>query len=94
MTKKVKLVLHDDAIQELLKSPGIVADLNRRAEQIATQAGPEFEITNKIHKQRAVVNVEDKTEGSMFREAETGKLARAVEAAGMEIVTGKKRGRR
>lgn len=94
MTKKVKLQLHDDAIQALLKSPGIVADLNRRAEQIATQAGPEFEITNKTHKERAVVNVGDKTDGSMFREAETGNLARAVNAAGMEIVTGKKRGRR
>lgn len=94
MAKKVRVELHDEAIQALLKSPGIVADLNRRAEQIAAQAGPEFEITNKTHKQRAVVNVEDKTEGSMFREAQTGHLARAVDAAGMEIVTGKRRGRR
>lgn len=66
-------------MKELLHAPEIRERLTDAAEAVAAAAGPNFEVQQWDRPARAVVNVIDPTPGALFREAATGKLARAVE---------------
>lgn len=74
-----KVELNHEGMAELLKAPGVVADLKARMERVRAQVGDGYTVEEVDHPTRAVVRV---IGGTMWEEANTGKLARALPAAG------------
>jgi hypothetical protein len=87
-----KIVLNHAGIKALLKSPEVAAELHRRAERVASAARASapvatgaylagIEVVDEVHKDRAVSRVYANAPDSMFVEANTGNLARSLDAA-------------
>jgi hypothetical protein len=80
LAKNVYVKLDKEAIGELLKSSEVGSFLEEVGDQVANKAGSEYEVQVDYtsRKSRVVVNVVDPREGALFREQQTGNLARAL----------------
>lgn len=76
----VRVVLNRRNIRALLKSPGVAADLRRRAENIARAAGPGHRVESEIGRNRARAAVITDTIPAMLAEARDRNLTRALDA--------------
>jgi len=87
-----KIVLNHAGIASLLKSPEVAAELHRRAERAANAARASapvdtgaylasIEVVDEVHKDRVVSRVYAKAPHSHLVEANTGNLARSLDAA-------------
>lgn len=77
---KVRIEVHGDAVEELLRSPEVAADLKRRADAIAAAAGPGHEVTVQIGRNRARASVRTETWEAKYAEAVDRTLLRAIDA--------------
>lgn len=77
----VRIVLNRKGIRDLLRSPEVQADLRRRAESIASSAGPGHEVDSEVGPHRARASVRTDTIDAMVAEATHRSLTRAVDAA-------------
>lgn len=75
-----RLVVHHDAIAELLKSAEVQADLERRGRQIAAAAGEGMEVETRVGRTRARTSVFTATEDAIIAEATRRDLTRAIDA--------------
>lgn len=77
---RVLVKLDSPAIRELLRSSEVGDFLEDIGQNVAAKAGSEYEVQVDYtsRKSRVVVNVIDPREGAMFREMNTGNLARAL----------------
>lgn len=64
----------------LRKSPGVAADLERRARRIASAAGPGMEVDSMIGRTRARSTVRTGTFAARRAEATNATLTRAIDA--------------
>lgn len=89
----VRIELNRAGIREILKSPEVAAELHRRAERVAAAARASapvesgaylagIEVVDEVHKDRVVSRVYAKAPHSHLVEANTGNLARSLDAAG------------
>lgn len=85
-----KITLNSKGLIELLKSREIQAAIDLAAQVVANKAGRQFEVVPSMHAKRYTATVKDPSDGSMFREAETGTLQRAVGEAGLSYIERKK----
>lgn len=76
----VKIVLKPGAVEELLKSPEILADLAARGQRIAAAAGEGNESEPFIGKSRARVTVRTATTDARVAEATSRTLTQAIDA--------------
>ena len=88
-----RIELNHTGIREILKSPEVAAELHRRAERAAAAARASapvasgeylagIEVVDEVHKDRVVSRVYANAPYSMTVEANTGNMARALDAAG------------
>jgi len=88
----VRIELNKSGIKALLKSPEVAAELHRRAERVAAAARASapvdtgaylagIEVFDEVHKDRVVSRVYAKAPHSHLVEANTGNLARSLDAA-------------
>lgn len=86
-----RIKLNSEGIREVLKSPEVAAELQARAEraaQAARASAPDDEYAARVsvvleqHATRVVAHVMAEAPNSMLVEANTGNLARALDAAG------------
>lgn len=75
-----KVKLNRRGMAALLKSDGVQADLERRAQRIAETAGEGHEAGSRIGKTRARASVITATFDAMYREAVDRNLSRAFDA--------------
>jgi len=80
MASRVRIVLNRRGMRELLRSPEVLADLKRRAEQIAAAAGDGMEPSAMVGKNRARASVITATPSARRAEAVTRALTRAIDA--------------
>jgi hypothetical protein len=66
---------------ELLKSEGVAKVTEEIANKVKQSAGAGYRVIRKDNKNRTAFEVRDEREGSLFREANSGNLARALRAA-------------
>jgi hypothetical protein len=79
---RTRVELDERAVRQMiLKSPEVLAFVRSIGDRIASAAGPTFEVQVSPGKTRNRVIVIDPDERSLFREAETGALRRAVQGA-------------
>lgn len=76
----VKVVVNRQAVRELLKSPEIRADLERRGRRIASAAGAGHEVESFMGRNRVRVTVRTDTFEARYAEATTRDLSRAIDA--------------
>lgn len=76
----VRFKLDRSAMRDLLRDPGIVADLRNRARAIAARAGPGHEYDAGTGRNRARANVWTATPEAMRAEATQRTLTRAIDA--------------
>lgn len=78
----MRIVIHHEAIAELLRGPEIQRDLAARAQRITSAAGgpPDFEHEAHIGKTRARETVRTATVDGMIAEATNRVLTRAIDA--------------
>lgn len=76
----VKIVLNRKGIRELLRSREVLADLERRAENIAEAAGPGHAVDSEIGPNRARSSVRTDTIDAMLAEGTDRNLTRAIDA--------------
>lgn len=76
----VKFKLNSDGVRALLKSPGVLADLERRGRAIAAAAGEGVEVESVIGPNRAHVTVRTATTEARISEATDRTLTRAIDA--------------
>lgn len=85
---KVKVILLDRGMRELVHDDGIHAQLRAVGESIAARAGSEWDAEDWRNppmggrKTRTVVNVVNRTKGADYAEAKSGRMARILK--GME----------
>lgn len=72
--------LNHDGVAELLKSPGVQRELERRAQQIANAAGPGMMVRTEIGETRARASVFTATIGARIAESAHRDLTRAIDA--------------
>lgn len=77
---RARVVVNYDAVADLLSEPKLVDDLRRRAERIATAAGPGHEIREDPTPTRTGVDVFTATPEAAARQARNGSLTRAIDA--------------
>jgi hypothetical protein len=93
MVRSVRVELNSAGVEDLLNAPGVVADLTRRMEAVADRARSTAPVEtgtyrNSIHVEQAqhgdrdVVRVIADVNYATTVEANTGNLARALDAAG------------
>lgn len=75
---KVWVQLNSAEVRKILKGPGTTQLLKDLGEQVVQAGGSDYEVQEGSRQNRAVVNVIDPREGAMFRESQTGRLARAL----------------
>lgn len=80
MATKVRLEMNSAAFRAILRSPTVAADLERRAEAIAAQAGPGMEPNVMIGSNRARASVRTETHEARMAEATDKALTRAIDA--------------
>lgn len=76
----VKIVVNRKGVRELLRSPEVQRDLERRADQIASAAGPGHIVDSERGPNRARASVRTDTIEAMVDEAEHRTLTRALDA--------------
>lgn len=76
----VRFVLHEAAVRELLRSPGVQQDLERRARSIAAAAGEGMEASSNLGPNRAHASVITTTTEARVAEATQRSLSRALDA--------------
>ncbi len=76
-----KFKLRRAGVRELLRSEGVLRDLERRARDVAAQAGPGHVVDSKIGRNRARVAVLAVTADARLAEATDRNLTRAINAA-------------
>jgi hypothetical protein len=88
----VRIELNKGGIKAILKSPEVAAELHRRAERAASAARASapvdtgaykasIEVVDEVHKDRVVSKVVADVGYAMTVEANTGNLARSLDAA-------------
>lgn len=77
----VKLKFNRRGFEQLLKSPGVLADLERRAARVASAAGPGHGVRSEIGPNRARAAVVTETFDAMAAEARERRLTAALDAA-------------
>lgn len=77
---RAQIELNSQGVRDLLRSPEIRADLERRAQAIATAAGPGFAADSTVGPNRARASVGTTDIESMRAEAEDRALTRAIDA--------------
>ncbi|ROS62203.1 hypothetical protein EDF38_1306 [Frigoribacterium sp. PhB160] len=82
MPSKVRIEITPGAIQEILKSAEVQADLRDRAERIASAAGSseDYEVDTRVGRTRARASVRTASFEAMRDEAENRTLTRALDA--------------
>jgi len=75
-----KVVLNGSGVRELLRSSDVLADLERRAQAIASQAGPHFAVATEIGANRARAVVHSIDYDGALAEAHDRTLTRAIDA--------------
>lgn len=76
----IDIVLNRKGIADLLKAPGVLSDLERRAHAIAAQAGPGMEVDSEIGPHRARAAVITDTPQARHAESSGRALTRAIDA--------------
>lgn len=77
----LRFKLNRKGVRQILRSPQVEADLKRRAENVAQQAGEGFEVDTFVGKNRARADVFTATHAARKAEAEERALTRAIDAA-------------
>lgn len=77
---KVRVVLNHDGIRQLLQSDEVRSDLERRANAIASAAGPGHRVESEVGPNRVRVAVVTETIEAMIAEATDRTLTRAIDA--------------
>ena len=77
---RVQVKLDSDNIRALLKGPEVGKFLGDLGNKVASNAGPDYlvDIDYTSRKTRVVVNVYDPAPDARFKEASSGRLARAL----------------
>lgn len=75
-----KLVLNRKGVRDLLRSDGVVADMDRRARAIAAAAGTGMEVDSGVGRNRGRAVVFTATAEAMVAEATNRDLTRAIDA--------------
>ena len=75
-----RIVLNRKAIRDLLRSDAVLRDLERRARQIASAAGPGHEVDAEVGRNRARASVRTDSVAAIRAEATTRNLTRAFDA--------------
>jgi len=75
-----RIVLNRKGMRKLLRSPEVLADLERRAEQIAAAAGPGMQASSMVGKNRARASVITATPAAWRAEAAGRALTRSLDA--------------
>lgn len=76
----VRITMNKPNIRKLLRSPEMLADLERRAERIAAAAGPGFEVDSEVGPNRARAAVIARTGEARHAEATRRALTQAIDA--------------
>lgn len=76
----VRVELNRDGVRDLLKSPGVEADLAARAKEIAAAAGPGHVVETDVEGGRAAAAVIAVTAAANLREQRDRTLTRAIDA--------------
>ncbi|MPZ66169.1 MAG: hypothetical protein GEU83_11860 [Pseudonocardiaceae bacterium] len=74
------VTLHGSGVRDLLRSPGVLGDLERRARAIADRAGPGHDVESEVGANRARAVVYTVTFDAMLAEAHQRTLTRAIDA--------------
>ena len=77
---RLRIVLNRSGVRELLRSPEIQGDLRRRADRIASAAGPGHEVDVAAGRNRARASVRTDSIDAMFDEATARNLTRSLDA--------------
>lgn len=77
----VRVVLKRKGMRELLRSPEVLADLERRGNAIAAAAGPGHQVESETGRNRVRVAVITDTFEAAHAEATTRSLSRSIDAA-------------
>lgn len=80
MATKVRLEMNSAGFRALLRSPQVLADVDRRAQAIADRAGPGMEATSRVGPNRARASVRTATAEAKRAEATDKALTRALDA--------------
>jgi hypothetical protein len=75
--EQIKIKLNRAGIRELLRSPGVQADLRRRGNAVASAAGPGHRVDSEVGRNRARCEVVTESFEAMAREARDRNLTRA-----------------
>jgi hypothetical protein len=81
VAQRLRLKLNRSGMRQLLTSPGIAADVRRRAEAVAANAGPGHRIDSQIGPNRARAAVITDSFEARRAEATSRNLTRALSAA-------------
>lgn len=76
----LRIVLNHAGVRELLRSPEVQRDLERRAQNIAAAAGEGMEVSTERGATRARATVITATFEARYREATDRALTRAIDA--------------
>lgn len=76
----VRVVMNGSGVRDLLRSPGVRADLERRGEAIAQSAGTGYETQTWLGRRRARVTVRTATRQARIDEARHHRLIQALSA--------------
>lgn len=79
---RAEVKINRGGVKELLRDPGVADYLDQLAQRVASAAGPDVVIVNDLSGgYRAVAQVHDVQPGAIEREAASGRLAHALDAA-------------
>lgn len=77
---KPRIELNKKGVRELLNSREVKREMRRRAQNIAREAGPGFEVEDDVSKDRVRSTVVSRTQQARRAEAENRALTRAIRA--------------
>jgi hypothetical protein len=77
----LRIELNRAGVRDILRSPGVLADLERRAQAVAAAAGPGHTVDTGVGPNRARAAVYTDTFEAMWEEARNRNLSRAFGAA-------------
>lgn len=80
MADKVRVKLNIKAVNQLMRSQPVTAEVARRAHRIRNAAGDEYEVVVSPHKWTARAFVQAKDAKTSREEARTGRLLRALDS--------------
>lgn len=80
MAQRIRIEMNRKGVEELLKSPEVQADLQRRAEAIAQAAGPGMVAEARVGRTRARASVRTGDFDAILAEARDKALTKAIDA--------------